>query len=324
MNKPTYISISEKERPIFHKLMQKYARELDEHQHRTTDPEILARWTDSIIDRQSDEGRYLRLCCIGSETVGFLYGKTDLPDDKGYKRTGWGYIMEFYVLPDFRRRGIGTAMLGQLEDLFRQGGVTQLYLTADPVTGKPFWSSMGYTATGEISPDNGQEIYEKIIFHENTERLHAKKATAEDASHISSLYNENISALHSSDISTEEWRKALSDNDPDELHILIYSGCTPAAWLKINGLAAGDDAWISMLAVSPHFQKQGIGRYAVRYAEQHCKALGKRTLLVKTTEDNTAAQKLYLNCGFSLHHSTTYLTSDGTERKGIVYSKHIG
>ncbi len=323
MNKLTYISVSEKERHIFHKLMQKYARELDEHQHRSTDPAILARWTDSIIDRQLDAGRYLRLCRAGDDIIGFLYGKTDLPNDRGYKRVGWGYIMEFYVLPEFRRRGIGAAMLAQLEDFFRRNGVTQLYLTADPITGRTFWRSMGFVATGELSPDNGQEIYEKYISTENTEHLHVKKATAQDATCISAIYRDNISALHGSAISAEEWYRTLSDNDPDELHLLIYSGNTPAAWLKINGLTAGDDAWISMLAVSSHFQKQGIGRYAVRYAEQHCKALGKRTLLVKTTEDNTAAQKLYLNCGFSIHHSTTYLTSDGTERSGIVYSKAI-
>ena len=36
-------------------------------------------------------------------------------------------------------------------------------LVGNPVTGKPFWEAMGFTSTGEICPDNGQEIYEKEL-----------------------------------------------------------------------------------------------------------------------------------------------------------------
>ncbi len=149
---------------LFHILMKNYAKELDEHQNRTTDPAVLEKWTDSIIRKSESESfRILRLCYVENEIIGFLYATIDQPDENGYHRTGHGYIMEFYVLPEHRRKGYGRIMVSHIEQFFREQGVTQMYLTADPVTGKPFWSALGFTSKGEFSPDNGQEIFEKVI-----------------------------------------------------------------------------------------------------------------------------------------------------------------
>ena len=38
-----------------------------------------------------------------------------------------------------------------------------LYFISDPVTGKPFWLACGYKSTGEQSPENNQEIFEKVL-----------------------------------------------------------------------------------------------------------------------------------------------------------------
>ncbi len=158
-----YIGVTEENRSSFHSLMLSYAKELDEHQHRSTDPELLIRWTDSIIAKQHEPSRCLKLCYDSAELIGFLYAKIDQTEDKGYKRIGQGCIMEFYVIPEQRRKGSGKAMVDYLEAFFADNGAYQLYLTADPVTGKPFWEAMGFVSTGEFSPDNGQEIYEKSL-----------------------------------------------------------------------------------------------------------------------------------------------------------------
>lgn len=140
-----------------------YSKELDQHQNRSTNPELLKKWTDRIIAKQSDSGKCLKLCFYESEIIGFLYGKIDCPDDKGYIKAGFGNIMEFYVLPSYRRKGFGKEMYNYLEVFFRKHGVKQMYLTADPVTGRPFWMAMGFLDTGEISPDNNQTIFEKRL-----------------------------------------------------------------------------------------------------------------------------------------------------------------
>ena len=54
-------------------------------------------------------------------------------------------------------------MFNRLERLFRNDGAKMMYLTADPVTGKPFWEAMGFVNTNVQSPENQQDIYEKAI-----------------------------------------------------------------------------------------------------------------------------------------------------------------
>ena len=95
--------------------------------------------------------------------IGFLYGKIDHEDHKGFIKPGYGYIMEFYVKPDHRRKGYGKMMFKRLERLFHLDGAEMMYLTADPVTGKPFWEAQGFQNTMEKSPENQLYIYEKAL-----------------------------------------------------------------------------------------------------------------------------------------------------------------
>ncbi len=146
----------------FRELMRAYSQEIDSHLGETTPAEMLTRWTQSVIEKGSvSKDRFLFLAWQEQKAVGFFYGKIDREGDSGDPRPGWGYVMEFYVAKQFRRTGIGTAMYNEMETLFRRGGAGCFYLTADPVSGVPFWLAMGFSGTGIISPENQQEIYEK-------------------------------------------------------------------------------------------------------------------------------------------------------------------
>jgi ribosomal protein S18 acetylase RimI-like enzyme len=119
--------------------------------------------TRGILNMQGPYDRHLELCYDGDNLIGFLYGKVDHEGHKGFIKPEHGYIMEFYVKPKFRRLGYGKAMFEHKGDLFGLHGTRRMYLTADPVTGKPFWEAMGFEDTGEISPENKQAIYEKDV-----------------------------------------------------------------------------------------------------------------------------------------------------------------
>ena len=147
----------------YHKKLRPNGAELDSHQNRTTPKEILVKWANSMINIQGDIDRHLELCYDGDSLIGFLYGKIDHPNHKGFIKIGYGYIMEFYVLPEFRRNGYGKQMYSHLEELLISDGAKGLYLTSDPVTGKPFWEACGYKNTDQSSPENNQEIYEKSL-----------------------------------------------------------------------------------------------------------------------------------------------------------------
>lgn len=166
MKKLTFIQLKPENEQLcraFEQLMRMYAKEVDQHQNRTTPAEVITKWISSIIRVQGDKDRHLELCYNDKMLIGFLYGKKDHTEHKGFIKPGYGYIMEFFVLPAHRRKGYGKEMFDRLRDLFKQDGVKRIYLTADPITGKPFWEALGFTATGENSPENDLEIYEKEI-----------------------------------------------------------------------------------------------------------------------------------------------------------------
>lgn len=163
MEKLNFITVTDENRAEFHRLMQMYARELDENQNRNTNSEMLKKWTDKIIKKQHCPEICLKLCIVKSEIMGFLFGKIISSEDKVYKKVGCGYIMEFYVLSEYRRNGYGRQMYQFMESFFISKRIKQLYLTADSVTGKTFWEKMGFIRTEGISPENKQDIYEKTI-----------------------------------------------------------------------------------------------------------------------------------------------------------------
>ncbi len=147
----------------FSDLMRRYGPEISAHTERPLTDDMLSGWTQSILRLSASPDRILEIALDGDTPIGFLYGKIDREGDRGYIRPDWGYIMEFYVIPERRREGLGRLMAQRLEAFYAKKGITHLYLTADPVTGKPFWAAAGYRATGEVSPENGQEFFEKLL-----------------------------------------------------------------------------------------------------------------------------------------------------------------
>lgn len=161
----TYLTITEQNRSAFDRMMQLYCAELDSNSGSTTLTALLDKWVNSILrlQREDPQKRHLEYAFDGDTPIGFLYGKIDRPEHRGYKKIGYGYIMEFFVLPEYRRLGYGRAMFERLQTLFQTDGADKLYLTTDSVSGEQFWQAMGFTPTGEKSPENGDPIYEKEV-----------------------------------------------------------------------------------------------------------------------------------------------------------------
>ena len=146
-------------------------------------------------------------------------------------------------------------------------------------------------------------------------------ATSEHAEFVSEIYKQNIEALHGGDI--YNWREIFSYNDPDEKNFIVYKNNLPTAWLRVNGLGNNDIAWISMLVISVKFQRQGIGTYAVKFAEEYIKSKGFKKVGIRTTEDNFAAKVLYKKCGYVITEYGDCTNGDGMTRKGCTFEKDI-
>lgn len=120
----------------------------------------------------------------------------------------------------------------------------------------------------------------------------------------------------------QELKAALQGGDPDEAHFIVHQGIVPVAWLKINGLL-GEKAWISMLAVHEKFQRQGIGSFAVGFAEAFAKSRGFTAMGIHTTADNIPARKCYERLGYQVVGESDCVSEDGVVRRGYTFTKTI-
>lgn len=136
-------------------------------------------------------------------------------------------------------------------------------------------------------------------------------ATLADAPFIARCYEANQAALHGEPIALEDWRAVFETPDPDEQHAIIRCDATPCAWLKLNGLASGDDGWVSMLVVLPEYQRQGAGTFALAYAEEALRRLGKTRIGLHTTADNLPALTLYRRAGYTVVEQQDCRWGDG-------------
>ena len=114
------------------------------------------RFMQSILSRLGEPDRWLFLLKYQNEYVGLAHVKIDKSE-----RPGWGFILEFYIVPSKRRMGLGRKFFSLIEDLLRSKGVKDIWLLATEAI--PFWCSLGFRLTGEIDKETGQMILTKSL-----------------------------------------------------------------------------------------------------------------------------------------------------------------
>ena len=213
------------------------------------------------------------------------------------------YYGDLFVIPEYRRRGIAKQMIHAATNHLSEMGATTLrcYVKPDNIPSrnlqmslcfleKPFESFNDFINDGEI-------MYELDI----PNSLTIVPATKNEAYFVRILFAQNKDILNSGNISLSEWREILSVEDPDEKHFLICKGALPVAYMKINGLLNTDKAWLSMLFVAKDFQHQGIGSFALNYAEEYVKQLGFDVINVQTDKENITAINFYSKFGYQIY-----------------------
>ena len=217
------------------------------------------------------------------------------------------YYGDLFVIPEYRRRGIAKQMIHAATNHLSEMGATTLrcYVKPDNIPSrnlqmslcfseKPFESFNDFINDGEI-------MYELDI----PNSLTIIPATKNEAYFVRILFAQNKDILNSGNISLSEWREFLSVEDPDEKHFLVCKGAMPIAYMKINGLLNTDIVWVSMLFVAKDFQRQGIGSFALNYAEQYVKGLGFNTINIQTDKENIAAINCYSNSGYRIYEQNS-------------------
>ena len=120
-------------------------------------PELRGRFLRSVVDLQVEEERWLFLLRVDAGFIGFVHMKVDTTD-----RPGWGWMMEFYVRPEHRRRGYGRGLYGRSERILVNRGVKDIWLTSNPAA-IPFWRAVGFAETGERAEFNDYPVMVKSV-----------------------------------------------------------------------------------------------------------------------------------------------------------------
>lgn len=126
-----------------------------------------------------------------------------------------------------------------------------------------------------------------------------------DVGFVATVYDENKEALHGDDIPLSEWSRSLVEEaDPDEINFIIKMNDENTAWLKLNGIES-DRVFVSMLVVGKKYQRMGAGSFALKFAEDYAQSIGRSSIYIQTTADNTAAINCYLKQGYRIIKHTS-------------------
>ena len=137
------VPVATAERPELRAMMRDYFVELATYEPEAEDPdELLERsWPEMLADML---GRELQWIVADDQRAGFLIVRT-LPDWPHTERL-IASIVEFYVAPEFRRGGIGTAAVETLLAEHRDRGSyfveADILIANEPA--KAFWERLGF------------------------------------------------------------------------------------------------------------------------------------------------------------------------------------
>jgi len=142
-----------------------YFNEISKNPEGTEELIKYARQRVNIQGKRDD--MHFELCYLNDIIIGFCFYAVDLGGIKNIIDPNYGYIMEFYVLPQYRRKGFGRIIYEHIEKTFSDHGAKYIYLTPEENNGEPFWLSLGFVNCGKIDPDNLMPILIKKIEYFN-------------------------------------------------------------------------------------------------------------------------------------------------------------
>jgi ribosomal protein S18 acetylase RimI-like enzyme len=115
-------------------------------------PNERERFLQSILARQGEPNRWLLLLRYSNEYIGLVHMKIDMDE-----RPGWGFILEFYIIPNKRGQGWGRRLFNLVMKILGDEGVKRIRLLTN-TTAQQFWRSLGFTETSEKDRETGQKI----------------------------------------------------------------------------------------------------------------------------------------------------------------------
>ncbi|MGN0805378.1 MAG: GNAT family N-acetyltransferase [Candidatus Coproplasma sp.] len=90
-----------------------------------------------------------------------IYQIDDIINDWNFKE-GFGDLREIYVIPSYRKKGIGKSLINYAENALKASGVKNLYVLPTEES-EPFFIKCGYADLGDYCPEIDNKVFEKNL-----------------------------------------------------------------------------------------------------------------------------------------------------------------
>jgi ribosomal protein S18 acetylase RimI-like enzyme len=143
------VPVREREYDDFFAMFETYHRELDAYDPDADEPWSLDEYRAAVLDDL--EGREQLWIRAGGDRAGFVVVRT-LPDWPREERD-IAEIAEFYVAPDFRRRGVGQAAVAALLAEHRRRGthLVEASILRNNAAAHAFWAALGFETRSTVT-----------------------------------------------------------------------------------------------------------------------------------------------------------------------------
>lgn len=99
---------------------------------------------EDVLSYQDEPERWLMLAIGAGRVIGFVHGKIDHE-----RRPGMGYLIEFYVVPEYRNHHVGHIMSEAMCAILRRAGAAWVWLSS-VVKAEHFWEKQGFIDSGLV------------------------------------------------------------------------------------------------------------------------------------------------------------------------------
>jgi ribosomal protein S18 acetylase RimI-like enzyme len=203
--------------------------------------------------------------------------------------------VEVYVLPELRRRGIGSRLLADAEAAV-EGPLIEATTRRDEPAAPPFLASRGYERSSETWLMQVQ-LGEAIPPPSWPDGMTPRAFRLEEAARVKEILD--VAYAEEPDFTKEpfvEWKRFM----------LGGSSFEPESWFVVEApdgsLAAAALNWkegfVKDLVVHPKFRRRGLGAALLQHTFRHFRARGVERVTLKTDARNTSqAWRLYERVG---------------------------
>jgi mycothiol synthase len=221
-------------------------------------------------------------------------------------------ILDCWIYPEHRRKGLATKFLGYATNRARESGakVAQVNIREDNVVARKMLSRLGFSLVRRFL-ELGLEIANvgELDMVQAAPGYRYLQLSEEDK--LTQLQNRAFSGTWGFNPNTVEeiaFRTSLSTCSLDDI-MLIYEGdkAIGYCWIGISceeGIPSVRKGQILMLGVDPHYRGKGIGKKLVLAGLARLKSKGLQVAELTVDSENKTACALYQAIGFEVKANT--------------------